>query len=174
MKQRRKTCPYQECPVSPNTKICAYEECHLPENNNKYWYQLVYLIVSIFILLRNNSDFTFYSLFMFTSPILLDLIFVHFDGKLYRVIKIVYIIVNTALAVICLVGMFEFLVDNGNTFAVVADAIILQEINIRKSWLAIPMGADLLIPVIMVFACPTKRSKEMSEFLRECGKEGTT
>lgn len=149
--------------MSKGGRKCPYKECYLPDNNNKYWVQLVYLIISVAILIKNEKEFTFFSLLMFTAPILMDLTSTRFEGKLYNAIGNGYIILNTVIAVFCLLGMFGLFVDNGSTFSVDESAMVFAGAQMEKKTLLWPMVLDLLIPTVMYNACPSKRAKKILE-----------
>lgn len=151
---------------------CPYEECYLPNNNVKYFVQLAYLIVSFLFLIKDSKEFTFFSLLMFVAPILLDLVYTHFRGKLYRTVSIFYIVINVAIGLFCFAGMFGFFVDMEEAFAVSETSLFLPKACFSKKVLLVPMALDLLIPAMMHKACPTKKSKAIVEFGREQRKAG--
>ena len=41
---------------------CPYNECYLPENNNKYLWQIGYLLVSLGVMIISPEQFNFFSL----------------------------------------------------------------------------------------------------------------
>ena len=167
----KKKCTSESCPLS-GQKICSYKECQLPDNNKKFIVQLIYLGLSIFVLNKSAHEFTFYSVIMFTAPILLDLWSSQFNGRLYEFIRILFLILNGFVAMLCAAGMFGLLADCGDTFVVVPSAIVGAEYVIYKRHLIYLMLADLLIPIIMAVACPTKAMKEVSDFIAETRKDG--
>lgn len=152
---------------------CPYEECYLPDNNVKYIIQFVYLIASGLFLIKKSEEFTFFSVFLFIAPILLDLVYTRFRGKLYTTINWFYIIINASIALFCFAGMFGFFVDGGEFFAVSGEAMVCAGKMFKKKCLLIPMTIDLLVPVMMHRACPSKKTKEMVEFGREHRKAGS-
>lgn len=153
-------------------KKCPYGECYLPDNNNKYWLQLAYLSISVLILIKDETAFTFFSLLMFTAPILLDLTSTKLNGKVYNVLNKIYILLNSVIAVFCFSGMFGLFVDNGTAFALSEGTILSAEMSMEKRYLLIPLVLDLIIPIIMHNACPSKNSKEIIEIVRQQGKVG--
>lgn len=151
---------------------CPFEECYLPDNNTKYIIQLAYLFASMLFLIKDSKEFTFFSVLMFVAPILLDLAYTTFKGKIYATLSTVFITVNACIAVFCFTGMFGFFVDSGETFAINANAMVWPGWEFDKKYLLIPMVIDLLIPIVMHKACPSKKSKAMVEFGREHRKAG--
>lgn len=138
---------------------CPYAECYLPDNNRKYWVQLVYLLVSILLLVKNPKECTFFSLLMFTAPILIDLSSTELRGKLYRVIQIVFLILNILLIVFCVAGLGGVILDNSKNFLVCSTAMFFSGQRIDKRFFLIPMFLDLLVPVVMFYACPSKKAR---------------
>lgn len=150
---------------------CPYEECYLPDNNTKYLIQFAYLFASGLFLIKDSKEFTFFSVLMFVAPILLDLVYTRFKGKLYTIINWIYIALNSCIAVFCFAGMFGFFVDNCDSFAIADSAMVFSGLTFGKKLLLIPMVVDLLIPIMMHRACPSKKTKEMVEFGREHRKD---
>ena len=152
---------------------CPYKECYLPDNNAKYWIQMAYLLVSGLYLVMDEKAFTFFSILMFTAPILLDLASTTLNGRAYNFIYKAYIFMNAAIAVFCLSGMFGFFVDAGGSFSVKEGSMILEGVNIPKKWFLWPLVAELFIPIMMYNACPTKKTREIIEYGREQRKAGS-
>ena len=158
---------------SKGGRKCPYKECYLPNNNKKYLYQFVYLLVSGLYLLVDENEFTFFAILMFTAPILLDLVSTELDGKLYRFFSGLYITINTALAVFSFAGMFGLFVDVGNAFAITEKAMLLANASCPKKFLLIPLTIDLFIPLMMYHACPSKNNRLIIECAREQRKVGS-
>lgn len=158
--------------MSKGGRKCPYKDCYLPDNNNKYWVQFVYLIISVAVLIKNEKEFTFFSLLMFTVPIVLDLTSTSFNGWVYKVIGLGFIILNTAIAVFCLLGMIGFFVDDGSTFSVGTSVMVFAGKKFDKKLLLWPMVSDLFIPVVMYSACPSKRMKKVFDIQQQQRKVG--
>ena len=154
-------------------RSCPYRECFLPENNNKYWVQLAYLCVSMLFLISNEKEFTFFSLLMFTAPILLDLTSTTIDGILFKWIFWIFSAMNAVIAVFCVSGMFGVFEDAGSAFVVTGTSMLFPEMSIDKRLFLVPLILNVCIPVMMVFACPTKSSKKVVNRVREERKAGS-
>lgn len=109
---------------------------------------------------------------MFVAPILLDLAYTTFKGKIYAVISVLFIALNACIAVFCFTGMIGFFVDSGDAFAINVNSMVWPGLVINKKYLLIPMIVDLFIPIMMHKACPSKKTKAMVEFGREHRKAG--
>lgn len=151
---------------------CPYAECYLPDNNRKYWVQLVYLLVSILLLVKNPKECTFFSLLMFTAPILIDLASTELRGKLFKAIQIVFLVINVALIAFCAAGLGGLFLDNRKNFYIRSTAMLLPGQIIDKRFFLIPMFLDLLVPAVMFYACPSKKVKEIIMFGQKQRKEG--
>lgn len=133
---------------------------------------MAYLLVSGLYLIIDETEFTFFAILMFTAPILLDLTSTTLNGVAYDAIRKVYIVMNAAIVVFCFTGMFGFFIDMGNSFSVKETSMFLSGMSIPKKWFLWPLGAELVIPIIMYNACPTKKTKKIIEYGRERRKAG--
>ena len=160
--------------MSVKERKCPYNECYLPNNNIKYIIQLVYLAASALFLIKDCKEFTFFSVLMFIAPIILDLAYTTFKGKLYTTISYFFLFINSCIALFCFAGMFGFFVDNEVAFAINNNSMLWPGTIIDKKLLLIPMFVNLMIPMMMHKACPTKKTKAMVEFGREHRKVGNS
>lgn len=150
-----------------NPRKCAYNDCMLPKDNNRYWLQLLCLLISICFMAIDFKAFTFLSMFMYTVPITLDLIYSKFEGRFLSFIRILFLVVNVLIVVFCVVGQFGFFVDNGDTISVINTSMIFAEKTISKTSLLYLLLVDLLVPVMMVFGTPNQRTAEAILFTVE-------
>ena len=111
---------------------CPYQECNLPENNNKYLIQFVYQCVSIFVLWKNYSEFAFFPIFMFTAPIATDLMTTKLQGKLFKAVRIGFLVFNAAFVVFSLAGLSGFFVNAGTNFSISNTSLILPNWGFRN------------------------------------------
>lgn len=151
---------------------CPYIKCYLPDDNKKYIVQFGYLALSIVFLIKDSAEFTFFSILMFTAPILIDLISTDLKGKIFNSIKNLYILVNGGFVVFCIAGLGGFFIDDVNNFSIIKSAMILPGASFDKKYLLIPMVFDLLIPITMFYACPSKKMKETIKQGRQQRKAG--
>lgn len=152
---------------SKSARKCAYNKCRLPKDNNKYWLQLFCLVVSICFMAIDVKAFTFLSVFMYTVPITLDLVYSEFDGHLLRTIRLIYLVANAVIVLFCIIGQFGFFIDGGDVITVIETSMIFAEQTIKKTTLLYLLIADLLVPVMMVFGTPNQRSAEAIQFTLE-------
>ena len=151
-------------------KLCPYDQCYLPNNNSKYFAQGIYLIISTMYLFKSQEEFTFFAILLYTVPIFLDILTVEFRARFYKVIARIYVVLNVALVIFCVLGMSGLFVDGGESFLVVDTAMFLSEAAISKRMLIWPMAANIFIPFLMYNGCPCKQTK----WILEGRKETTT
>lgn len=142
---------------------CAYSECMLPSNNARYGAQLCYLILSILFLFKSSNEFTFFSIFMYSVPILIDLLFSIMPGKVFTVIKYCFIVFNAAIIVFCLLGLIGVFIDTGAEFQVVETSLILASAKMKKNKFIIPMLLELIVPCSLFFGSPSQKSMHIVE-----------
>lgn len=143
-------------PITVNS--CPYEECVLPTSNWKYNAQAVYLIVSLGILCANRTAFSFVSIGLFAAPVLLDLCSTELFGKFYKAFKQVLAVYNTGILGACLCGIGGLLQDTGDMFVVPNTSVILANYWISKTVFVFLLLPDLIVPLVLCKACPTKKT----------------
>lgn len=149
---------------------CPFNECLLPDNNKKYVIQFIYLIVSAALLATDVSQFTFFSILMFTVPIVIDLASTDSKSKVYTVIRWLFLALNLLYVAFCIAGMGGFFVDKRESFEVVNTALIFPQKVIPKITLFYVLASDLVIPVMMLFACPTKKILKVQNLATKVGR----
>ena len=142
---------------------CAYSECMLPLNNARYGVQFCYLLLSILFLFKSSNEFTFFSIFMYSVPILIDLLFSTMQGKIFTTIKFCFIVFNAAIIVFCLLGLIGVFIDTGAEFQVVETSLILASSTIRKTTFIIPMLLELIVPFSLLLGSPNQKSMHIVE-----------
>jgi hypothetical protein len=152
--------------------ICPYEECYLPDNNNKYWVQVVFLVISGTVLIAKKSDFTFFSILMFVAPSVMDLIGTKLRSRIYNVIRRIFVTLNVVIIVFCACGLAGFFVDGGETFYISAEAVILGGVGFNKKYILFLMLANLVSPILMITASPCKKSKVMLAAMKNKSEVG--
>lgn len=146
---------------------CYFEECILPSNNNRYFLQLFFLILGLVYLLKDSREFTFVTIFMYTTPILIDLISVKLNSRFFNHIKAIFVIFNSIIILFCISGLFGVIEDKENYFSIVSTAVAFAEIKIEKKILLISMVVELSIPIILYFGSPTRRTNEILEIAKK-------
>ena len=154
-------------------RLCEYDTCYLPDNNNKYWLQFVYLLFSGLYLISDKTAFTFFALLMFTVPIILDLASSNFPVKLFRVINNFYLTVNSVIICFCGLGMVGVFIDTGDCFCFSEKSLLMPGMGFEKTILLVPLTVNMLIPVLMYNASPSKKTRWIIKQSRERRKVGS-
>lgn len=144
---------------------CPYKECYLPENNNKYFGQFVYLVISLGVLIGSPEQFNFFSLALYIAPILLDLIGTSVDKG--NILRIIFTVLNIILLIFVLLGMFQLIDDNGSTFSVIESALLFSGFSIKKGWLALALLPNVAIPLVFWIGAPCKKKKQRMQEMKE-------
>lgn len=146
---------------------CPFKSCILPDNNARYWIQFIYLIISTTFLALDIKKFTFFTILMYTAPIVMDLTSTYSESKGYVFGKTVFLTLNALYVVFCIVGAGGFFVDMGESVKVVETSMVFAGRVISKYPLFYGLIPDIIIPVMMYFACPTKKTMKVQKVATE-------
>ena len=148
-----------------NTIRCAYSECKLPNDNARFGIQFFYLFISVLFLFKDPKSFSFFAIAMYTVPILLDLAYSQLNGCVFKAIRVFFLVFNGCIVSACILGLFGFIVDNEDTFTVIKTSLVLADCSLKKAQLVVPLLLELVVPVIMFFGSPNKRSRNAIEYV---------
>lgn len=151
---------------------CPYSVC-CRNDSKKYGYQFLFLLISLGFLLKNESQFNFVSVFLFTAPIWADLLGASYKGKLFKLLCYFYLIVNAAISVFCFLGLCGLVIDGGSVFELPADFMIYPGLSIKKSYLVRLLFLDLAVPKILSSASPSKETSLFFNITATEKKQGT-
>lgn len=145
---------------------CPYGRCWLPENNSKYWWQVFFLVISIFILLKNTTDFSFTTIFLFVFPIMVDIITTELKSKVCNVIRWFFGLANGILLICCILGFTGVIIDKGDCFALVSTFMIFKDMFVPKGTMAIALAVDTLVPFIFLIGTPSQKKLRTLEVVQ--------
>lgn len=80
---------------------CAYDACQLPDNNNRFILQGVYILIGIFVLLSDSKNFTYFQTMLFIFPILIDIVCSGPTNRLAWVVRWVIGVADTLIMIVC-------------------------------------------------------------------------
>lgn len=146
---------------------CAYDSCMLPNSNKKFLIQLLYLTISVFFLFMNPSDFSFFAIFMYIFPIMLDLVTSEIKGTIFQVVRWLFVIPNAVAVVFCFLGLGGFFVDGGDMFSIIETSLIFPRQIIEKTQLVVPMILELFVPIVLYFGSPTRKRSRVLAFFKK-------
>lgn len=150
---------------------CPYKHCMLPHDNGKYFYQFVFLIFSLGLMIVNPKNLTFIAIVLFVVPIFIDLLY--WENKRGWPVKVkrAFIGLNTLFILAGGLGQCGFFSDNGDTFSVINTSLILSGFKITKKSVAWALLLDLIVPIAMAFSAPNRNSAKVYIACRRA-KEG--
>lgn len=141
---------------------CPYDECKLSKNNFGYAAQGFFYFVSFFILIISFESFTPFNIALFTAPILCDLLFVDIDVKLFKAIRVVYVIIDLVIVAICLLTGAGFFVSSVQTIAVTSSALAFNEFQFPRWILITGIGLNMLVPLFLYMGVPSQRTRNIA------------
>ena len=151
---------------------CAYEECMLPQNNKHFLWQICYMFIGLCVLFFRAEDFTFFQTFLFIAPIVLDILNTNFYSNILNWIRRGFGILDAALLIGCLLGMFGILEDTGSGFAVSQSFLYFSGGEIKKTTVGIIIAFNLIIPIIFYIGSPCQEATRMLSKLKTIKQEG--
>lgn len=148
------------------SKKCQFNECQLPENNNRYYWQIAYVVIGFFVLFRSEKDFNFFQTFLFISPIFFDILYSGANTRLLRILRLTFGILNALVLIGCILGFAGIVEDTGESFVFVQESISLGGMYIKKKMLANLLWVNIFIPVIYLISSPCKAGNLMTQFAK--------
>lgn len=145
-----------------STVACKHSECQLPLNNNRYIIQFGYMFIAIVYLSKDNSQFTFVAILLFTIPIMIDLWYADIKEDAIKAFKWFFIIYNFAIFLFCTAGMINMIVDKGDKFVILDAAVFISsDIELSKLFLSRAIMLDLMVPAVFMRGMPTQKAMEV-------------
>ena len=127
-------------------RLCAYSDCQLPKNNNKYFAQLILLIIVLLFMIKDVQYFTLVSVFLFVAPVTLDLICTDLQPKWLNTVRIIFIIYNLVICLLSFSGIFGLITEQKTYFLVVETSMMWPEYIVNKDIVLYLLFIDLIIP----------------------------
>ena len=151
---------------------CSYQECQLPENNKRYWWQFAYIVFGIICLAAHENEFSFFPLFTFIAPILIDLLGSEVKYRIANILRRIFIVVNVAVIMACFGGWYGVIEDAGSIFRIVDDAMIFSGLEIPKTVFLGVIVTNVFVPIMYSQASPCKARAIAPEKLLTKTREG--
>ena len=137
---------------------CSYDACQLPDNNYRFIWQGIYVIVGIFVLLSNPQNFTYFQTMLFIAPVLIDIVCSGPTNKVARIVRWVVGSVDVIIMIICFLGLGGIVTQDSNSYFIVESMMLFGGFKISKVLIAILLIVNLLIPVAYYTCSPCKQS----------------
>lgn len=142
---------------------CHYNRCWLPRDNSKYLWQVFFLAVSVILLFKKMEDFSFFPIFLFISPVMVDIITTELKSKVCTFIRWLFGIGNAVIFILCILGFAGIIVDEGNCFALVSTFIFFKKISVEKTFVGIALTLEILVPIVFFIGAPSQKTLHMLE-----------
>lgn len=137
---------------------CIYQTCPLPRNNNRYLWQICYIIAGVFVLCFKMEQFTFFQTALFIAPILMDISYSDSNSRVMFFIRLVFGTGNAIILLGCVLGVGGIIVDQNESFAIVAEASFLNGLSLSKKALGTIITANILVPVVYYYCSPCQKN----------------
>ena len=150
---------------------CAYDACQLPDNNNRFILQGVYILIGIFVLLSDSKNFTYFQTMLFIFPILIDIVCSGPTNRLAWVVRWVIEVADTLIMIVCFLGLGGIIVQDDASYFIIESMLLFGGFRIDKGFIAVLLIANLSIPAAYYNYSPCKKSVKIKTVLMS-KKEG--
>lgn len=140
---------------------CSYEACQLPDNNNRFIFQAIYICVGIFVLISNPENFTYFQIMLFIAPVLIDIACSGPANNLARVVRWAIGFLDVIILIICFLGLGGIVVQDLDSYLVVESMIFFGGFQIPKELIAVFLIVNLSIPIAYYICSPCKQSAKI-------------
>lgn len=140
---------------------CSYNACQLPDNNSRFIWQGIYILVGIFVLLSNPQNFTYFQTILFIAPVLIDIVCSGPANKVARIVRWIIGSVDVVIMIICFLGLGGIVIQDSNSYFIVESMILFGGFKISKTIMAILLIVNLMIPVAYYTCSPCKQSERI-------------
>ncbi len=144
--------------MGPYKGECYYRRCWLPKDNKKYFWQMLIIGFSISVLFVSEESFTFFPLFLFASPVMLDLVNTELKSNVYNAVRVLFGFLNGALLLCSFLGFAGVLVDTGSCFAFPSTFMFWPGLAIEKRYIGIVAILDIAVPLIFWISAPCQKA----------------
>lgn len=129
---------------------CSYTECQIDNSHHHQVFQVIYLVVSIFILTNGPEQFTPFAIFLFSSPVFVDLLFFKPTCKSNQIIKLLLLFLSGFYTLI-------YFLCAGNVITEFPEYFVVNKSNFLIGWLSVhPIPKQLIsITLIPLILAPT-------------------
>ena len=139
---------------------CLYGTCMLPEHNYYYIAQIVYLLFCSVMLFINFQQVTFLPIFMFVTPLLMDILFTKLKSKWFIVGQAIFAAIIIILLIFCLAGgLGHAIEDKGDLFEFSSVVFANNKLEIHKRLIVYILAGQISVPVYLMIGNPTKKTK---------------
>lgn len=142
---------------------CSHSVCQLPDNNNRFILQGVYILIGVCVLLSKPENFTYFQTMLFISPILIDIVCSGPNNLLARIVRWGIGIIDTIIILICFLGLGGIIVQDTTSYFLVETMLLFGGIKFKKAHIAVLLVINLIIPVIYYTYSPCKTTAKIKD-----------
>lgn len=138
---------------------CPYTNCPIPENNNYYLAQTVYMFISAVALVNFPVKIDSFSIILLIFPSILDMMFTKLVPEGLNWFKRCLLVIDFALILLSVLGQTSLISYTGNGFLIPDGAVFfpgVQILNIKI--IAAILIANFIPPLLFYFGCPCKKN----------------
>lgn len=146
-------------------RICKHGGCKLPKNNCRFLWQFAYILLGFVILVTRDDMFTFFQVFLFTSPILIDVAYANDDTKTLWLFRKFFFVINIGIILLCIIGMAGLVSDSGSEFVFNFEVFNTGDIPITKSFFSGMLGLNLIVPLFYFGLSPCQENEGTLTFV---------
>ena len=142
----------------PKQRRCDYRECTIPENNQCYIWQFLFLLFSVTVFWLGKVDINFFNIALFLVPIILDLIYTNVSNtKLSNFMKAL-LIIDCFVMFAALLNLCGMLYEENGEFYVNIAFVGKQQLHNIKLIILTIATSNLIVPIIFGVGRPTKKT----------------
>lgn len=137
---------------------CVYNSCQLPDNNYRFLFQIVYILVGAFVLLSSPDNFTFFQTILFIAPVFADIVCSGPTNKVALTFRWILGSIDVFIILICILGLADIISQDSDSYFIVESMVLLGGLKISQVFIAILLVANLSIPIAYYFYSPCKKN----------------
>lgn len=138
---------------------CPYTNCPIPENNNYYLAQTIYMFISAVALVNFPTKIDSFSIILLIFPSILDMMFTKLVPKGLNWFKRCLLAIDSVLILLSVLGQTSLISYTGDGFLIPDSAVFFpgaQIFNIQI--IAAILIANFVPPLLFYFGSPCKKN----------------
>lgn len=116
-------------------------------------------MISVAVLFNEIENFSFFPIFLFISPIIVDILTTELKSLTCTVFRWIFGIINAGLFVGCILGFAGVIIDTGDCFMLSRTFMFQNDILLKKTYVGIALVIDILVPFVFLIGAPTQKQK---------------
>lgn len=146
---------------------CTYDVCQLPDNNTRFLFQAIYIVVGIAVLLSKPENFTFFQTILFVIPVLIDIVCSGPSNIPALLVRWVIGIADILIIILCILGLGGIIAQDIDNYFFINSMRLFGGLKISKNIIAGLLVANLVIPFAYYNYSPCKKSMAIKKALEK-------